>query len=353
VAPGFIFEPLGTALAVSALWLLSITIPIAALARTRLSAGRAGLASLAFAPVALLAIAVGAPGLPGVEPPEVQALETQSEWRLLNDYRPSARPLALTYDSMRRVAPATLPVRATFVARPGDPRPQPPVRLLHDARWSLPAGLYTVELTVPAGAPTAAAASLALQLGRRGSPLERWAVHFADAGRWTHTFGLDIFVESVGFQGSKDLERLMPTITIRPRSVVDQELVPPRLEVLGAAQYGDARIYVHDDWTIPEPSGFWTRGQGSTTFTLAAAAAPRVKVRAGPIDTAGSIRISDRLERFALRPGETREFVAPDGSLGVWRVTVATDDAFVPAAIEAGSTDQRQLGCWLEVASQP
>jgi hypothetical protein len=308
--------------------------------------GRAGLAALGVGAVAIGLVTIATPALLARWMRGPVRLDQRTSLRLLDDFSPSSRPIAIRYDTWR-TTPDRLPPLFSLTARAGDERPPAPLPLLHDARWSLPAGRYRLEL---AGGEASPAHALGLQLGRLGGPAEQWPVTFDRNGRWSHDFELPLAVASVGLVASPALEAAGPDVRIVPLHVEDTRHAPVRREVLRAARYDETWVFFHDDDTQPEANGFWTRGGGPSEFTIVSRAArrPRVRLRAGPVPMPVRLRLGGDEERFTLAAGEQREITQPASLEGAWHLVVEVPDVFVPADHDPLSRDRRRLGCWVD-----
>ena len=352
--PTFIFDPVPLALAPVAVWVALGLLggQILGRAGAQLRPGGAGLLALTVLLGVAAVASIGAPAARAGQAPAPPRLEARSESGLLSAFSPVRRPLAVRYDPLRIVETAAVPGEFRFVARPDDARLPAPVALLNNARWTLPAGRYRVELVAPGAAPSVPDAHLDLQLGRLGAPADRWSVRLDADGRWSREFDLPLFVTTVGFQTSGALAALGPSVVLTPVSIVDVAAQPPPREVLSTARYGGTWIFFHTDNAYPERDGFWTRGGESTEVTLVADAGrvPGLRLRAGPVATAGRVRSPEWSERFQLAAQEAVVLAPPATVDRAWRVVFDTTGFFVPAEIDGASTDQRRLGVWVELA---
>ncbi len=356
IAPTFIVDPALVALRVAAAWLVPAVVAGVALAiaRPRPGTGLAGTMALFAAAAAMGVATLVAPAARGAHTPPSGRLDARSSTRLLDDYAPSLRPLAVRYMPFERIAASEVPPLFRFDARPDDRRRKPPVAVLNDARWSLPPGRYEVGLVAPASASWPEG-ELGLQLGRLGPPIEAWPVTPDGTGRWATTFDLPVYVESVGFRASSALAAIRPTLVVRPVTVADRADEAPRREVLQAMQYGTAWVLFHTGDTAPEAGGFWTRARRRTAFTVVSrdASPMSIRVRAGAVPTGVTAIVAGRSQRLHLAAGEQRELVLPPHGGASWRVEVEADAAFVPAAVDPASDDRRELGCWVEIGVTP
>jgi hypothetical protein len=232
-------------------------------------------------------------------------------------------------------------------------RPEPqPLRVVHNGRFSMPAGRYRAEVTFvederPGPQP------LSLQLGRTGPPVATWTVDPA-TGPWSTEFTLPADVGFVGFRGGREIERAIRAITLTPLAIVDASRRPRAPQVLGAAHYGDVLVLVHDDWTAPEPEGFWVLGRRPTRLTLApAAGAPAalsIQLRSDQVANHVVLRAPGWTHELDLKPGEAQQVELPPASRGVVSLTIEASAGFVPAELNPASKDQRLLGVWVEIS---
>jgi hypothetical protein len=227
------------------------------------------------------------------------------------------------------------------------------VPVLHNARWSLPAGRYRIEVTSAAGGTVPPDAHLGLQLGRLGGPALHWPVRVDARRRWSQEFDLPIHVGSVGFRADPGLAALNPALVLRPLSVRDAGQQPPVRQVLQAARYGDLWVFFHDDDTYPEGGGFWTPAGRRLNITVTAAESrqARLNLRAGPVATAVRVAMPDGAQHVSLAPHEERLVTLPPGR-GVWPITLDASAGFVPADHDPSSQDRRQLACWVSMTDE-
>lgn len=284
-------------------------------------------------------------------------LRARGRSELLDSFDGTHRPIAIVYDPWRMIDPASAPPLVEFIARPTDRRARQPIPLLYNARWSLPAGRYSIELIA---SPNSAAAStngggnsltgtLSLQLGYSGRAAREWPVSMGTPGVWGRTFDLLTDINLVGFRASPEIERAGPMIRIRPETVVDAHARLPPAEIVSAATLGDTTIYFHDRRTHAEGDGFWTPGSSTIMLTVASArgSAPVLALRAGPVRTAIVLDAQDWRERISLEPHGERRVTLPASKSGMLRVLIETSTGFVPARIDPTSQDERSLGVWI------
>ena len=162
-------------------------------------------------------------------------LEARARLAALDSFDTRALPAAMISIRCARPAlPRSLP-RSRSSCSPGlRPDPQP-VRVLHNGRFSLPAGDYRVDADFGPSGP-AAADALSLQIGRVGPPLLAWTVPAA-APALRETFHLPVDASFIGFRGSRALEQALQSLTITPLAVMNAGERVHSPTVLGAAQY--------------------------------------------------------------------------------------------------------------------
>ena len=295
-------------------------------------------------------------------------LRARGRSELLDRFDGTHRPIAIVYDPWRRIDPASAPPLVELIARQNDHRPRQPIPLLYNARWSLPAGRYSIELitttpSAPSSPPSSASAgaaestngdssltgTLSLQLGYSGRAAREWEVSMGRPGVWGRTFDLLTDINLVGFRASPEIERAGPMIRIRPESIVDVAARLPPADIVSAALLGDTTVYFHDRRAQAEGDGFWTPGSSTIMLTIASArgSAPVLALRAGPVRTAIAFAAQGWRERIALEPNGERRVTLPASKSGMLRVLIETGTGFVPAEVEPGSQDRRSLGVWI------
>jgi hypothetical protein len=118
-----------------------------------------------------------------------------------------------------------------------------------------------------------------------------------------------------------------------------------------AARYDRADTFFLDEDAYPEPSGFWVAG-GRTADVTVANHGNRVDLflRNAPVANQLSVDVDGESRELMLGPGEEQLLAWPQtaGRPAV-RVRIRSRSGFRPSTTEAGSTDQRYLGCWIEV----
>jgi hypothetical protein len=351
MAPTFIFHEAPTAWLHSLAWLVIAAAAAVALARWRTrSAGGAALAAVVTFVGALVVATLVLPRLPN-EPPLPDA-NLSARWHvsLLDHYDAAARPVGIVYDPMRFAAAEELVSLGSVTAAPGlRPAPQP-LRVLHNGRFSLPAGRYRADLEWSGGSERAHV--VGLQVGRIEPEWRTWTVQPQSGGRWTVDFELPVDANFVAFRGSPDLERAIGRLTITPLTVVDESMRPRLPLVLAARQYGEVTALFHDESSSPEPTGFWVLGGRRARFTIIRdhASAPLVlRVHSGPEPNRVTISMRGWDETVALAAAMPQAITLPDSNHALLTIDVYPEDGFRPADHEPGSRDPRYLGAWVEI----
>ncbi len=355
LAPSFVFHEAPTALAHSAAWLILSAIAAWVLSRARTSRpDAAAMAALTTFGAALLAASLLLPLLPADPPMPRVNLEARSRLAALDAFDTRALPAAVIFDPFRKTSAAEILPALTLGVRPGlRPDPQP-VRVLHNGRFSLPAGDYRVDADFgPTG--LAAAEALSLQVGRVGGPLLAWTVPAATPAH-RETFRLPVDASFVGFRGSPALEQGLQALTITPLAVTNQGERARTPTVLGAAQYGPVTVLLHDDKVTPEPTGFWVLGQRPTGFSVSSPpGAPRpivLRLRSGVADNHVTLRTRGWHHTVTLAADAPQDVEVPAARHGVVGLTIVTSGGFMPADRDPAIRDRRFLGVWVEPSPQ-
>jgi hypothetical protein len=353
LAPTFIAGSWPIAWLHAAWWLAIATAAAVALSRAR--SGRAGASALSAAAIfsaALSFLVITMPWLPaGPARPPVD-LSARSRLTALDGFDARARPAAIVYEPMgRRAAIDVVPELALGVKPMQRTDPQP-VRVIHNGRFSLPAGTYTIAVQFADRVPDGPQ-PLSLQLGRNGPPFQTWTVQPKAGDQWQHSLWLPVDASFVGLRGSSDLERSVAAITITPATVVDAGARPKIPVVLASASYAAANLYFHNELTYPESDGFWTLGGASTQFTVAIRPGQSrpvmLRLHPGAKENTTTISTFGWERTYSLVPGQAAEVELPAVAGGVIPLTISADTGFYPREIDPASGDRRFLGFWVEV----
>lgn len=356
LAPSFIHHEAGTALLHSAAWLAIAWTAALVLRRLRTAtSGGAALSALVALGLALVAVAVIVPLLPADPPQPPLDLRARSRIGALDSFDRGIRPIGVVYDPFRiRPAAEVLPALALGVAPEMRRGPQP-VRVLHNGRFSLPAGRYRVGLhwNADGALRVSGPQQVDLQVGRIGPPLERWSVEPSPGRQVDTEFSLPVDAGFVGFRGSVDLERSLAAITITPMDVIDEGRRTRTPQVLAAIRYPTATVLFHDEQVYPEVDGFWTMPGRTTSVTLALSTADEsaavLRMHPGPTPNHVGVATYGWHHDLDLTPGAIETVALPDPARRIVPVSIVTATGFVPAELKPGTGDKRHLGAWVEI----
>jgi hypothetical protein len=224
-----------------------------------------------------------------------------------------------------------------------------PIRVLHNGRFSLPAGTYRVEVDWGGTRP---AETIGLQIGRTGDPFQQWMVHARPGESWQAEFSLPVDASFVGLRGTPELERVIRHVRFVPVSVVDVGQRPKGPTVIAASRSGPASVFYYDVNVSPEEAGFWVWGSRRTRVTIARppTAAPLVlRVHSGPIDNRLQLRTFGWRQTVTLQPQTRADIAIPSDGGTLVTLDLAAEAAFVPRDLDPASSDTRPLGVWVEV----
>lgn len=333
-------------------WWLTVA-AAAAFVLSRIRTGRAGMSALAAAGTlvaALLVIMVTNPLIAG----HVTGIDLSARPRLtaLDGFDTRVRPASIIYDPLHRGAAVDVLPELVVGVHPGQ-RPDPqPVRVIHNGRFSLPAGTYTIAVQFN-DRGLEHPEPLSLQIGRIGPPIQTWTVDGHPRQLWQTTMWLPVDAGFVGLRGSSEMERAIDQFTITPTNVIDAGARPHIPSVLSAAAYPGANLYFHNEQTYPEAQGFWTRGNQATQFTVAIPPGQREPVvlhlHPGAKKNTTTISTFGWEQTVTLVPGQFGDVELPTFASGVIPVTISAETGFYPRDFDPTSSDRRFLGFWVEV----
>jgi hypothetical protein len=242
----------------------------------------------------------------------------------------------------------------TLGVKAGQRTDRQPMRVIHNGRFTLPAGTYRIDVAFKASA-TAHTWPLSLQVGRAGPPLESWNIAAQPGQIWSTTLWLPVNASFVGLRGPNELEQAIDAITVTPTAVVDAGSRPIVPVVVAAAQFDGALLFFHDDRMYPEPTGFWALGARTSDITVATPpgrSTPVVlRIHSGGKANTATFSTFGWQQQHSLTPGESAEIELPTMAGGVMPLTISVEDGFYPRDLDPTSTDQRFLGFWIEVKS--
>ena len=362
LAPTFIAHEAPRAMADVAVWLAAVALGSWALGRVRpASRGAASIAALCGAAAVLVLGAVGMRALPAVPTPLPDVnLGARARLAALDSFDRVTRPLALRYAPLRVSAALDVEPMLTVGVAMGQRTDPQPVRVLHNGRFSLPAGRYRVVVRWAERDPLPArpGATIGLQVGRIGSPLRVWTVAPAPGGTWQEDFVLPVDVGFVGFRGTPELERSIAELRVEPLDVVDagDRTVTP--QVLAATAYGPIAALFHDESIYPESSGFWTTGERPARVTIACEGGcgrgVSLRIHSGKRPNHLWLSTHGWSHEMDL-DGERVVLVAvpPPAEGGVIELEARTSTGFVPIDVDPTIHDRRYLGAWVEPVAAP
>ncbi|MCA1585125.1 MAG: hypothetical protein LC791_10280, partial [Acidobacteria bacterium] len=340
LVPSFIHHEAGTAIVHSLVWLAAAAIAATAMRRVRTrAAGEAALAALGITGAAVIVVVLIMPQLPSDPPQPVLDLRARGRLRALDAFDRVARPHGVIYDPWRTVSSEDLIPMLTLGVEPGARRDVQPVRVLHNGRFSLPAGRYRMDVQWSGRNPLPARGTqeIALQVGRNGPPLETWSV-IAEPGQVAHTeFALPVDAGFIGFRGSPELERSIASLALTPLDIVDRGIRLHTPPVLAASRYVSVTLLFHDEHTFPEPSGFWTIPGRQTTLTLARPSSlerPTVLLlHPGPRPNHVVVTTYGWRGEMELVPGLHSSLPLPDATREIFMLSIRTAAGFVPSEL--------------------
>lgn len=347
----------GAAWIMSLAWVAVAVIAGVALARIATRApGRAAFTALGVLTAALLTAVAVTSWLPAPVPQPAVALEARTEIDTLHAFDRHALPIAVVYDPLRMVAPERLLTGVTLAVEPGQRTDPQPIPLLHNGRFSLPAGRYALTVHWADEVAAARPVEVPLQVGRSGPPWQAWRVTPEPGGTWTAAFDLPVDALLVGLRRTPALLEAVTRVEIRPTEVVDVSLRPATPDVTGAARFADVSVFFHDGVTHGEPTGFWALGARVTTVTVVPAhpgTPVEFRLHSGGGPNRVTLETRGWQETFDLTPGVVVDVTIPPSGEGAFALSIDAEDGFVPAEVDPASRDQRRLGAWFELPPVP
>lgn len=316
-------------------------------------AGSSALIAVGTLGAALVIITVTMPLLPSGPPVPPIDLSARSRLVALDGFDARSRPSSMIYDPLHKVAADAVLPELVLGVKPAQRTDRQPVRVIHNGRFSLPAGTYTIAVQFGDRALDRAY-PLSLQIGRNGPPLQTWQLQPKSNELWQTSVWLPLDASFVGLRGPAELEREVRSITITPTAVVNYGDRPHLPVVLAAAQYPGASLFFHDEQMYPEADGFWTIGGHASHVTVAVTAdhlaTPVVlRIHPGARPNVATISTFGWRHTYTLTPGEAVEVELPMFPSGVVPLTIDATSGYSPKELDPASTDRRFLGIWVEV----
>jgi hypothetical protein len=349
VEPSFVYHEAGTALMHTAVWLAMAALAAAGVKRLR--AAHPGAVSLSVfgtaAVVALVAVVVMPllPLRPAWPPVDVRA---RARVPLLEEFDAVERPVAVEYTPFRTEPASAVVSQASFELTPGLRTEQQPMRVLHNGRFSLPAGSYRAEVEW-AGARSGEI--IGLQIGRTGNAWQTWPVEARPGERWSTEFSLPLDVSFVGLRGTPELERVVRRVRIVPTAVIDETRRPRTPEVIASSRTNGASIFYYDTASFPEEHGFWVQRARHTRVTIHRpnGSGPLIlRVHSGPVSNGLRVTTFGWERTVQLQP-QKREDIEVPGNRPLVTLELSAAGGFVPRELDSSSSDPRPLGVWIEV----
>ncbi len=357
--PTFIAHEAPRALVDVAVWVVALVGGSWALGRVKTaSRGGAALVALLAAAAGVTMTAMVLRALPPADPP-LPDIDLRARPRLpgLDSFDMVTRPLGLRYAPLRLESAASMLPSLALEVSPGLRSGPQPLRVLHNGRFSLPAGHYRVVVTWATRSPLPARAgeTFALQVGRVGAPLTTWTMTPESGGTWTDTFWLPVDAGFVGFRGSSEIERSIADLRVEPLDVVDAGARTATPQVLATARYGPFMALLHDGTMYTEPQGFWAPGGRDVQVTLACdggcTKGLTLRVHSGAIPNVLHLSTHGWSRDVPLYGPTIVDVAVPPPSDGtVILLDLRTDKGFVPIEHDPAIRDHRYLGAWVEVA---
>ena len=353
VVPSFIKGSLIHACGQALCWLAAATGASVLLSRWKMSSpGAAALLAMTVLVAALSLVVLLMPMLPGASPRQDINLAARARLAALDRFDSRVNPTAVRYGETVQVSDAaSLLPYLSLQLRPGLRTERTPVPLLHNGRFSLPAGTYSIAVAFGQHVP-AQALPLSVQVGRTGAPLHSWQVQPQPAEIWRAELALPVDVNFIGLRGPVELERAIDRITITPIRLVDAGARPRLPAVIAARNYAGAAAFFHDENAHPEPHGLWVLGRRTAQFTIVPAPGQTrpvvLRFHSGGEPNTVRMSVPGWEWEAALVAGQGAEVELPPAVDGVIPLTVTTTNGFRPSDLDAGSRDSRLLGIWVE-----
>ena len=325
--------------------------------KKRWGEGFSALSATVAGALIILAVSTFIPLLFGNQLQAGVILEARSRIELLEKFDASTRPMAVVYNPATWIKASEVPQHFEFVADQSIVRKPQTIPLLYNARFSLPAGIYSVALSwkpqePPKSRTIPEVTSLKFRLTRAGQPMAEWLIPTNNTTSWRQVLTLPFDSNFVGFNASTELEALSPPLQIRPINIHDHH-VRASTDIVSAAHYRDVDIFAHTETTWFEKAGFWVRGSTTSTVTLSKSNPQNIVLRyhCGPQSNEVTLSTTDWQTTQLVTPRKWKESSLPSTPNGLIKLNISTLNGFVPNKVNPSSRDFRFLGCWFEVGS--
>lgn len=173
-----------------------------------------------------------------------------------------------------------------------------------------------------------------------------------DAGA---TIALPVDVRALTIRADEGARDQLDAIELRPLARAPGPV--PEGAARHAVRYDHTVVFVLDDRTSPEPTGFWVWGARESTVELAADERRTVQtivLRNGAAENAVTIESGGWRQDLALHPGEERGVDIPlDPSRGSALTRIRSSAGFRPSEVDPHSRDTRFLGVFVRIPESP
>lgn len=257
---------------------------------------------------------------------------------------PKLRPVAYDYANQTFELPRTLLARLRL--RPSTRRPPASGAPLL-ALPQVPAGTHKLYLLTS----EPAAGTIVLRVGRDSPPLDTWQLAEAHGGPLSRPIRFPVEVQSLYIEADARARGAITGVSLQPWAVEDVRAPIVRGTADRAARYGTATVYFLSAGAFPEAKGFWLEGGREAHVVVSNYGAPlRVFLRNAPVENTIAVEVDGDRREAGLHPGEETTLVIPRRRPTTDVVVrFQTTAGFRPSEREAGSTDVRYLGCWVEI----
>jgi hypothetical protein len=350
-APSFTVEPLSAAWLRAGVW-LAVAVA-AAFLWTRVRPKTAGGATLAAVAIFTAALLVASGVAAQIQTTHIVPvnLNARPNLALLDGFDADTRPVAISYNPFSVLPAAAVVPLASLSVAPGARADSQPIRVLHNGRFSLPAGRYHVDLEWATDAPNIM--PLGLQIGLVEPAWQTWNVRPQRGVHWTADIDLPVDAPFVALRGATDLERAVANVSIQPTAILDAGERPRLPAIQTASQIGSTMVLYHDDRASIEPMGFWVLGGQTTRVTFARDAHRTpltLRIHSGLKPNRVVLSSRGWQETVYLNARMPQAITLPDSERRVVTVDIRAEDGFRPRDFDPASPDPRFLGAWVDVA---